>query len=650
MFYFLFLLPLSIAVIQIIWPANWKGLTLFTSIFTWLLLGISVVLAINPQFIPSSFVWWETPHFTWTFAWRNDKVSQIMGVLVCGIYGLVQQYSFSYLAKENKKKLYYVFLALFVFSMLGIVYTSNLITLFFCWELVGVCSWFLIGFWNEKKSSGIAARKALLLNRIGDAGLLSGILLWISSTGQTDLQVINLVTIQGVIPQLALALMLIGVMGKSAQFPFHSWLPDAMAGPTPASALMHAATMVAAGVYFCLSILPMASYPISFGLAGIGAVTAVFSAWTSGSQSDIKRTLAYSTLSHLGLMIMIAALGATDLAFFHLGTHAIFKCGLFLIAGVLIHQYHVDHPELPGTQEIHKLNHSLSRLPFLKIPLLILLFALAGLPLFSGGLSKESILAFVLYGFSNQPSLTSGIFILCTLTTFAFTGSNVFRLIRLLFSGPESTNPVKIFSFPVSYSFPILITSLGALSIFINPLTPWKTEGAWILHNLYPLQLSLIPEPLPWIALILATGATAIGGMIKYFQFKRNKESVLGVQDSISIFWSFNFFWERLITLTLRKFVALVFLFDLALHKYLIVGVAQIFRNPKQGHSEKSLAMTTVWVEKNILLGSVNSLSLGIIFIGDILRSLQTGKIQSYLWKSIVIGTLLLLLLSWALI
>ena len=116
------------------------------------------------------------------------------------------------------------------------------------------------------------------------------------------------------------------------------------------------------------------------------------------------------------------------------------------------------------------------------------------------------------------------------------------------------------------------------------------------------------------------------------------------------LFWSFNFFWERLITLTLRKFVALVFLFDLALHKYLIVGVAQIFRNPKQGHSEKSLAMTTVWVEKNILLGSVNSLSLGIIFIGDILRSLQTGKIQSYLWKSIVIGTLLLLLLSWALI
>lgn len=329
-----------------------------------------------------------------------DPLSILMLLIVTGIGSAIFIYSLGYMSEDRSQPRYFASLSLFAFSMLGIILSNNLIQTFIFWELVGASSYLLIGFWFEKDSAADAGNKAFLVNRVGDFGFVIGILMcWMISGLGTTPKTFNFLKIEHLFPQLinqglvsAGLLTLIGllifcgVLGKSAQFPLHVWLPDAMEGPTPVSALIHAATMVAAGIYllarlfFLFEVSPEAMQIISY----VGAFTSIFAASLALVQNDIKRILAYSTLSQLGLMVMAMGLGGKTAGMFHLATHAFFKALLFLGAGSIIHALH--------TQDIWNMGKLLKKMPITSITFLIGSLALCGFFPLSGFWSKDEIL------------------------------------------------------------------------------------------------------------------------------------------------------------------------------------------------------------------------------------------------------------------
>src|SRR3977135_2589564 len=321
-----------------------------------------------------------------------DSLSKTMLLLVSGVGALIHAYSLGYMRDDPGKSRYFASLSLFMFSMLGVVLANNFVMMFIFWELVGLCSYLLRGQWFERDSAADAAKKAFITNRIGDFGFMLGILMVWGATGS--------VVFDDIIPQLwrvtsnptfltiCVLLIFCGAVGKSAQFPLHVWLPDAMEGPTPISALIHAATMVAAGVYMLVRVgfLVQASPDALCVIAWIGTITAVMAALIATQQDDIKRILAYSTLSQLGYMIMAVGLASGEAAMFHLFTHAFFKALLFLGAGSVLVALHHE-------QNIWKMGGLAGRLGITFLTFMVGTFALIGLPPFSGSYSKDAILA-----------------------------------------------------------------------------------------------------------------------------------------------------------------------------------------------------------------------------------------------------------------
>jgi NADH-quinone oxidoreductase subunit L len=320
---------------------------------------------------------------------KIDALSSGMMIVVTGVGALVHIFSLAYMKDDEGKARYFAGLALFMFSMTGIVYAANFAMMFIFWELVGVSSYILIGHWYTKNSAADAAKKAFLTNRIGDFGFMIGILLLWSATREISFD--NLSTaISTVNPGLLTAATLCifcGTVGKSAQFPLHVWLPDAMEGPTPVSALIHAATMVAAGVYMLarVAFLVAASATAGTIIAWIGGITALLAALMATQQNDIKRILAYSTLSQLGYMVMAQGLHASDAGMFHLFTHAWFKAGLFLGSGAIIYACHHE-------QDIWKMGGLRQKMPVTFWTFAVCTAALIAVPLTSGWWSKEAIL------------------------------------------------------------------------------------------------------------------------------------------------------------------------------------------------------------------------------------------------------------------
>ncbi len=349
----------------------------------------------------------HNPHFPWinfppdlviNFGVAVTDLSKTMLIVVTTVGLLVHVYSLGYMREDRDMARYFAGLSLFMFSMLGIVLADNFVMMFIFWELVGVSSYLLIGHWYERPTAADAANKAFLVNRIGDFGFMAGILMLWSITGQIDFSQLA-VTINDAakepsfqtyfVPYLTVAMLLIfcGPMGKSAQVPLHVWLPDAMEGPTPVSALIHAATMVAAGVYllvrisFLLAWVPQAQEVI----AVVGITTAVLAALMATQQNDIKRILAYSTLSQLGYMVCAVGVAAGGAAMFHLFTHAFFKALLFLGAGAVIHALHHE-------QNIWKMGGLRTKMPVTFWTFLLGTLALMGCPFLSGFYSKDAIL------------------------------------------------------------------------------------------------------------------------------------------------------------------------------------------------------------------------------------------------------------------
>jgi len=356
---------------------------------------------------------------------KIDSLSLLMLLIVTGVGSAIHIYSWGYMHKDRSVSRYFASLSLFTFSMLGIVLASNFVQMFIFWELVGVSSYLLIGFWYEKASAADAAKKAFITNRLGDFGFLIGIIMVWTLAGSLDFTALQQIfktnpQVLGASATLAGILIFCGAMGKSAQFPLHVWLPDAMEGPTPVSALIHAATMVAAGVYMLCRVFFLFNLPALEVIAWIGGITSLLAALIAVQQNDIKRILAYSTLSQLGYMVMAVGLQGPPAAMFHLTTHAFFKALLFLGAGSVIHALHHE-------QNIWKMGALKKKMPVTFWTFLIGTLALAGVPPFSGFYSKDEVLA-VAYDHNGA------LFVVATLVA-ALTAFYMFRLFFVAFLG-----------------------------------------------------------------------------------------------------------------------------------------------------------------------------------------------------------------------
>jgi len=345
-----------------------------------------------PNITAPTITWIDFPGlFTVPLGLTLDPLSQTMLLVVTGVGSLIHIYSIGYMRNEEGRSRYFAALSLFMFAMIGIVLADNFVMLFIFWELVGFTSYVLIGHWFEREAAAKAAAKAFLTNRVGDFGFMLGILMLWMATHSIQFREIGTAIphLSGSPGYLTLAALLIfcGAVAKSAQFPLHVWLPDAMEGPTPVSALIHAATMVAAGVYMLVRVafIVQASAQTLTVIAWIGAITALMAALIATQQDDIKRILAYSTLSQLGYMITAVGLGSNEAAMFHLFTHAFFKALLFLGAGAVIIMLHHE-------QDIWRMGGLKSRLPVTFITFAVGALALIGCPPFSGFFSKDAIL------------------------------------------------------------------------------------------------------------------------------------------------------------------------------------------------------------------------------------------------------------------
>ncbi len=391
-------------------------------------------------------------------AYQVDQLSILMTLVVTGVGFLIHIYSIGYMHNDRGFWRFFAYMNLFIFTMLNLVLADNFLLLFLGWEGVGLCSYLLIGFWYEKKFTGDAAKKAFIVNRIGDFGFIIGMLLIFSTFGSLNFTTVfnsaSLLTIGNTTILWITLLLFVGAIGKSAQIPLFVWLPDAMAGPTPVSALIHAATMVTAGVYMVArcSILYALSPVTMEIIAVVGAVTAVFAATIGLVQNDIKKVLAYSTVSQLGYMFLAMGVAAFSAGIFHLMTHAFFKALLFLGSGAVIHA-------LNDEQDIRKMGGLKEYLPVTYKTFLIGAITIAGIPPFAGFFSKDEILWKT---FSSEQS--SWILFLLAISGAAMTAFYIFRLVTLTFEGEKRFNHhVHPHEAPKSMTVPLII--LAFLSI-----------------------------------------------------------------------------------------------------------------------------------------------------------------------------------------
>jgi NADH-quinone oxidoreductase subunit L len=413
--------------------------------------------------------WISSGNFQVNWSVNIDPLSSIMLVVVTSVSSLVHIYSIGYMSHDPNKPRFMCYLSLFTFSMLMLVVSDNFIQLFFGWEGVGLCSYLLIGFWYKKESANNAAIKAFLVNRVGDFGLAIGIFLifyyfgtvnysevFIKATDSIDKEIIFLGVNINLITIICLSLF-IGAMGKSAQFLFHTWLPDAMEGPTPVSALIHAATMVTAGVFLVVRCSPLFEHSqtaLNF-VAIIGMITAVFAASIALVQNDIKKIIAYSTCSQLGYMFFAAGVGAYHVAIFHLFTHAFFKALLFLGSGSVIHAF-------KNEQDIRRMGGVWKKLPFTWVLMLIGTLALTGFPFLSGFYSKDAIIEFAFFKSTSigYYAMTVGIF------TAFLTAIYSWRLFFITFHGNYNNKELpieKTHESPLIMLLPLIVLALGAV-------------------------------------------------------------------------------------------------------------------------------------------------------------------------------------------
>ncbi len=461
-----------------------------------------------------------------------DPLSAVMLVVVTSISTLVHIYSIGYMSKDPHKPRFMAYLSLFTFAMLMLVTSDNFIQLFFGWEGVGLCSYFLIGFWFKKESANAAAIKAFVVNRVGDFGFALGIFLIFYLFGTVNysevFQQIPTIVDKDLLflgfevkaIDLICLLLFIGAMGKSAQIMLHTWLPDAMEGPTPVSALIHAATMVTAGVFLVVRCSPIYEYsPLILNLITIiGMITAFFAATVALVQTDIKKIIAYSTCSQLGYMFFAAGVGAYNVAMFHLFTHAFFKALLFLGSGSVIHAFKDE-------QDINNMGGVWKKLPFTYALMIIGTLALTGFPFLSGFYSKDAIIEFAYLKGNTTGYYAAGIGIFTAFITSIYS----WRLIFKTFHGEYNNKKVKIeetHESPLVMLIPLVLLSIGAISagfLFKDLFIGNGEEKNFWAESIKFLEPLSTEHPPMWF-LLLTPSLVLLSIPTAYYLFLKNKQ------------------------------------------------------------------------------------------------------------------------------
>ncbi len=540
------------------------------------------------------------------FGFLVDKLNLLMIVIVTVISFFVQVFSAYYMESDPSRPRYFAFLSLFSFSMTGLVLSNNLMQTFIFWELVGLSSYLLIGFWYEKKSAGDAARKAFVLNRLGDLGFYLGVIWLFMIFGTVNFQSFEIQKLQTALTPGVLALLGIlvftGIMGKSAQFPLHVWLPDAMEGPTPVSALIHSATMVAAGVFLLARAFPLfsASHVTMNFILVIGSLTAITGACLATIQRDIKKILAYSTISQLGLMVMSMGAGSSVAGMFHLSTHAFFKSLLFLSAGAFIHHFH--------SNDIWEIGKKGGKKDILTMGVLCIgLLSLSGIFPFAGFFSKDMIL---------ETLKERGAVFYCTALFVSFlTAYYSFRLLFvILFSRSEAPGGHDLHNerketFVMSLCRVLPLISLAGISLWVGSLgTP--VGHFKILHWLGGHETHFDKQ-----IFMTTTGLITAALLIAFFQFRNPATAEEKLQTSknlVKFVLERNFFMDDILGFIVKR-VGLVF------------------------------AKMLNWFDRTIINEMmVNQSSFSVMRLGRVASKLQNGLLQNYLLWAVGAGVLII--------
>ncbi len=525
-----------------------------------------------------------------------DPLSTFMMLIVSGVGALIVAYSIGYMDGDDEERRYFAYMALFVFSMLLLVQGGNLLMLLAGWGLVGLSSYLLIGFWHERPSAIAAAKKAFVMNAVGDATMALALFLLIQRTGSLNFEVVfpQAGSLGGWAANLVALGLLGGAVAKSAQLPLQTWLPDAMEGPTPVSALIHAATMVTAGVYLIVRTSPLFEQaPRVLELsAGLGAATLLMAGLIALVQVDIKRVIAYSTMSQIGYMFLAAGLGAYPNAMFHLMTHAFFKALLFMAAGIVIHA-------LLGEQDMRRMGGLRRLMPLTYVAFLVGALALAGMPPFSGFFSKDSILAAALdHGWYGDVLWVVGM-----IGTF-LTGLYAFRMLFLVFWGEPSAFVREHFHAlgrgVVAYSlaWPVgILTVLAAFGGFLQFADVWTPVSNWLDPVAPPLVEATGTQEAVSSIVAVALGLAGIG--TAWWIYAARRAPVPRVAALQTLF-EHKFYFDEL--------------YDAAFYRPAVFLAQALGR----------------WVERPLVFGSVRELSEGVRGLGLETRRLQTGLVRTY--------------------
>ncbi len=550
------------------------------------------------------FDWISSGSLSIPFEFLVDPLSIIFLLIITGVGFLIHVYSAGYMSHDEGFSRFFTYLNLFIFFMLLLVLGNNYLIMFVGWEGVGLCSYLLIGFWFKKTEYNNAAKKAFVMNRIGDLGFVLGIILIFVTFGSITFGEVFIAAgtkNTSVITAIAL-LLFVGAMGKSAQIPLYTWLPDAMAGPTPVSALIHAATMVTAGIYMVVrsNIFYSISDTASEFVGIVGAITALMAALIGLLQTDIKKVLAYSTVSQLGLMFLALGVGAYSTAVFHVATHAFFKALLFLGAGSVIHA-------MGGEQDIRKMGGLKKALPITFITMMIATLAISGVPGLSGFFSKDEILAHV-YEHNKFLWFVGSITSLCT----AF---YMFRMMFITFFGKfRGTHDQEhhLHESPKSMTMPLVVLAILSVVGGLIGLPEFWHFPNWIAHHLAPVILrphvATLNHETEWMLMGIASAVAvstiwfAYNMFVKYKVLPANSEKEMsGIQRFVYHKFKVDEFYDALVTKPLD-------LISTAFDKF---------------------------IESQIVDGIVKGVGNIVVWCSGFIRQLQTGNIGFYIFAMV---------------
>ncbi len=589
--------------------------------------------------ITATVHWFTIGDKVFTIGILLNDLTVLMQFIVCIVALPVHIYSKAYMKGDPGIHRYWMYLSLFCFAMLGVTVSKNLFMMYIFWELVGFASYLLIGFWFTKDTATEANKKAFIVNRIGDIGFLIGISILFSLFGTLDL--VDLFGKEGIFAQgmdkntglitAAGICFFIGAMAKSAQFPLHVWLPDAMEGPTSVSSLIHAATMVAAGVFLMASIFPLFNANVLLFMAIIGTITALSAAYFALCQYDIKKVLAFSTISQLGYMIAAVGIGLWDAAIFHLATHAFFKCLLFLCAGAVIHEmaHHKAYTKLDfDPQDLRHMGGLRRYMPKTFLLMSIGSLALAGFPLTSGYLSKDAIIISAFewaahhgWGYMWIPI----VLVIVSILTAFYIGRLIFKAFLGEVRVPQKEqHAIHVHEASKTMLVPMIFLGICSL-FFVFSLNPLSYHQAGILAGFsvkYPFgEIHSLHVIIP---ILLTTGAL-FSGLLAWRWYIQGKYPLRadsawitrgGEQLGLDNFYK-------------KTFVGGTMALSRASHwwdKYVIDGVIV----HGAANTVKSLSRAIHWIDKYIVDGLINTLAGTTYYIGHLLRWVQNGRIQNY--------------------